>query len=379
MIKADLGLSKFQVTLIVMASVVATIPLRVAVGWAVDMFGGRRVFTFLMAASFLPSAAMAFSRSFAWLFVCRIFLGLIGAGFVVGIQIIDCWFRGPDIGKAEGIYAGWGNAGSAGAAFVLSSLGSWIGWRWSFIFSASLLLFYAPVFYFFVRDTPFGDIPDLKKARVSRVKHIQGASLLKNRSVILLSFIYAACFGAELTAVAYLPSYLRESFGLSLKAAGLLAGLFGLTVIFARPLGGALADQFDGKKILAVSLLLEGVCFVLLPLQSLAAPAVMAIVLCAVATHFSTGSEFSLVPSVVPNHSGKVAGYVGAGGNIGGLLFPVAFGSLGYRWGFALMGLCAISAALLVRFVRLEDKLETDLQGIWGTGRVVMIPSMEAL
>lgn len=377
MIKQELHLSKTQITLIVMAAVFATIPLRVIVGWAVDKFGGRRLFTFLLVASAFPVAGMALSQSFLWLFACRIVLGLIGAGFVVGIQIIDCWFRGPEIGKAEGVYAGWGNAGSAGASLILPLVAAYFGWRWAFVFAASLLLIYAPIFYRYVRDTPFGDIPQLKLARVYQVKTVQSASLLKDRSVMIMSYIYAACFGAELTAVAYLPSYLHEIFSLPLKQAGMVAGIFGTVVLFARPSGGIMADKFGGKKVLAICLFLEGLSFIFFALQIHLSLAVFGIVATALFTHFCTGAEFAIVPSILPNHSGKVAGYVGAGGNIGGLILPIAFGAFGYKMGFITMGLCAIIAAFLVKLIVIREKDEFDNEGIWGTGRVVMMPVMD--
>ena len=42
-----------------------------------------------------------------------------GFGFVIGIRLVSEWFPANELGTAEGIYGGWGNFGSAVAAFTL--------------------------------------------------------------------------------------------------------------------------------------------------------------------------------------------------------------------------------------------------------------------
>ena len=54
----------------------------------------------------------------------------------------------------------------------------------------------------------------------------------------VLFLAYAACFGVELTIYNIATIYYHDQFGLSVAAAGVIAGLFGLTNLFARALGG---------------------------------------------------------------------------------------------------------------------------------------------
>ena len=72
------------------------------------------------------------------LVVSRLLLGIVGAGFVVGIRMVSEWFPPADLGTAEGVYGGWGNFGASAAAFGLPALATWIasapvpdGWRWA--------------------------------------------------------------------------------------------------------------------------------------------------------------------------------------------------------------------------------------------------------
>ena len=45
------------------------------------------------------------------LVVSRLMIGIVGAGFVVGIRMVSEWFPPAEVGTAEGIYGGWGNFG----------------------------------------------------------------------------------------------------------------------------------------------------------------------------------------------------------------------------------------------------------------------------
>ena len=77
----------------------------------------------------------ALADSFTQLVIARFALGCIGAGFVVGIRMVSEWFPPKELGTAEGIYGGWGNFGSAAAAFTLPTLailfGGEDGWRYA--------------------------------------------------------------------------------------------------------------------------------------------------------------------------------------------------------------------------------------------------------
>ena len=55
---------------------------------------------------------------------------------------------------------------------------------------------------------------------------------------------YGACFGIELTMDNVAAIYFFDHFHLSPQSAGLLAGLFGAMNLFARFLGGWIADRF---------------------------------------------------------------------------------------------------------------------------------------
>jgi NNP family nitrate/nitrite transporter-like MFS transporter len=102
----------------------------------------------------------ALADSFIQAAIARFLLGFIGAGFVVGIRLVSEWFPHNELGTAEGIYGGWGNFGSAAAAFTLPTLalafGGEDGWRYAVGITGVMSLAFSFIFYKNVSDTPKG-------------------------------------------------------------------------------------------------------------------------------------------------------------------------------------------------------------------------------
>lgn len=134
-IRADLGLSEGQMVTLALCNLALTVPARVLVGAALDRFGPRRLFAGLLIFAAIPNTAFAMADSFGVLVVSRLLLGIVGAGFVVGIRMVSMWFPARQLGTAEGVYGGWGNFGSAAAALALPGVATLAAdgpgaWRW---------------------------------------------------------------------------------------------------------------------------------------------------------------------------------------------------------------------------------------------------------
>ena len=159
-IQATLGLTKPQVTTLLILNVALTIPARIIVGMLTDLYGPRRVYSGLLIAASLPCFAFAMADNFTQMAIARFLLGFIGAGFVIGIRMVSEWFPANELGTAEGIYGGWGNFGSAAAAFTLPTLALWLGgdegWRWAIGLTGAMALVYGFVYYASVQDVPKG-------------------------------------------------------------------------------------------------------------------------------------------------------------------------------------------------------------------------------
>ena len=154
------NLSSQEVSVLLILNVALTIPARIVVGMLVDSYGPRRLFSGILIISGFLCLFFAWAQTFQQLALARFLLGFVGAGFVVGIRMIGEWFPAKQTGVAQGIYGGWGNFGSAGAALLLPTLALWIGgddgWRYAVSTTAVIAMIYGVVFYFSVTDTPKG-------------------------------------------------------------------------------------------------------------------------------------------------------------------------------------------------------------------------------
>ncbi len=157
---ASLGLSPSEIKTLLILNVALTIPARVIIGMLTDRFGPRVVYSALMAVCSIPCFMFAMADDFAQAALARFLLGFIGAGFVIGIRIVSEWFPANELGTAEGIYGGWGNFGSAAAAFCLPVVALWFGgddgWRYAIGVTGAMSLVFSVIYYMNVTDTPKG-------------------------------------------------------------------------------------------------------------------------------------------------------------------------------------------------------------------------------
>jgi len=146
--------------MLLILNVALTIPARIVVGMLVDHFGPRRMYSLLLVIGAFLCFGFAWAETFEQLAIMRFLLGFVGAGFVIGIRMVSEWFPAKQVGVAEGIYGGWGNFGSAGAAMILPTValmfGGDDGWRYAVTITGVFALIYSVIYFFSVSDTPKG-------------------------------------------------------------------------------------------------------------------------------------------------------------------------------------------------------------------------------
>jgi len=159
-IQEALALTEQQAKVLLILNVAMTIPSRIIVGMLVDKLGPKIMFSSILILGGLISIAFSWMQSYEQLAMMRFLAGFIGAGFVVGIRMISEWFPAKQTGIAQGIYGGWGNFGSAGAAvtlpFIAVGFGGDDGWRIAITMASTLAIVYGVVYYFNVSNTPKG-------------------------------------------------------------------------------------------------------------------------------------------------------------------------------------------------------------------------------
>jgi NNP family nitrate/nitrite transporter-like MFS transporter len=165
-VSQDLHLNAGQAKTLLACNLALTIPARIIIGMVLDRFGPRITFSLLLMYAALPALATAFSQNFEQLVWSRLAMGIVGAGFVVGIRLVAEWFPPREIGFAQGIYGGWGNFGSFAAEAALPSIAAasafmyagHLNWRFAIGLSGVICAVYGVIFYLSVQNTPPGKV-----------------------------------------------------------------------------------------------------------------------------------------------------------------------------------------------------------------------------
>ena len=376
-VRDDLNLTKTQIGNTMIASVAVTVVVRLFIGLLCDRIGPRRTYTWLLCVGALPVMSIGLADSFESFLLARLAIGAIGASFVITQYHTSIMFGPNVVGTANAATAGWGNLGGGTTQIlmplVLSGLlmlgvSETLGWRLAMIVPGVVLFLTGIAYWHFTQDAPDGNFADLRRrGELVEAKNEYGArasfgSAIRDVRVWALFLVYGACFGVELTINNIAALYYFDNFELSLGAAGLIAGLFGLMNLFARALGGFFSDRFarlgglKGRvRWLFLTLLCEGVALILFSQMQVLGIAIITMVLFSLCVQMAEGATYGVVPFINRRALGAVAGIVGAGGNVGAVAAGFLFRSesLSYQQGLFFLGIAVTLiafAALSVRF-----------------------------
>lgn len=394
-VRDDLGLTKTQVGNTVIASVAATIAARLFIGWLCDRIGPRTTYADLLIIGSIPVMCIGLATSYESFLLFRLAIGVIGASFVITQYHTSVMFAPNVVGTANATTAGWGNLGGGVTQMVMPlilagiiglGIGEALGWRLAMVVPGIALLFMGIAYYRLTEDTPDGS---------HRLPQADGADrkgafleVARDHRVWVLFLVYGACFGVELTMHNIAALYYHDRFGLSVAAAGLIAGLFGLMNLFARTLGGVFSDRIGqhfglrGRTLfLGIVLLMEGIALAVFSQMAVLFAAVSSMLVFSLFVQMSEGATFSVVPFVNRRALGVVAGIVGAGGNAGavaaGFLFRIE--SLDTERALLYLGAVVTSMSVLVLVVRFSPEREAEeriaMERALGRGAVAVAPA----
>ncbi|HEX5025931.1 MAG TPA: MFS transporter, partial [Agriterribacter sp.] len=185
---------------------------------------------------------------------------------------------------------------------------------------------------------------------------------------------YAMCFGMEITFDNVAALHFVDNFSLTQASAGFWAGVFGFMNIFARALGGIVSDKVGIKfgmrgkgLLLAGVLLLEGIGLILFAKTGTLGMAIVAMLSFALFLKMANGATYGIVPFINEKNVGMISGIVGAGGNIGGMLFGFLFKSksISYVDAFNYIGVIVIAVSfiiLITKFAKTEKNTEKNVR-----------------
>lgn len=344
-----LSLSPLQTSILVAIPVLLGSVARVPIGALTDRLGGRFMFTALSLVVIAPLLFLAAVENYPALLVGGLFLGLSGASFAIGIPFVNAWFPPERRGFALGVY-GVGNVGTAIAGFTSPSLAEAWGRPLPFLVVAGVMLVTAVLVWTVGRDAPGSMGP--AASMVTRLRRALELRITRD-----LAALYALTFGGFVAFGVYLPTYLRDVYGLETADAAARAAGFILLATLARPVGGWLSDRFGGGRVLVVAF---GAVTIGAIVQAFAPPLVLATVsLLSMAAMLGVGNGavFALVGRLTPSDRvGAVTGFVGAAGGLGGFFPPILMGVIYGLTDTYLIGLLLLAAvaALALAYTRIR-------------------------
>ena len=341
----ELGLTAFQQALLVAVPVVVGSVGRIPVGALTDRLGARVMFPAVSVLTILPVLFVGLlGNAYPLLLLGGFFLGLGGTAFAVGVPLVNAWYPPARRGLALGIF-GMGMGGTAVSAFTTVQLAARYGRAFPFLLVAVVLAAYGMVAAALLRDAPGRTVPT--GSVLARTW-----STFRLRATLQLSALYAVGFGGFVAFSVYLPTYLKNAYGLTQSDAALRTAGFVVLAVVMRPVGGWLSDRYDPVPVLttcfgaaAALAVLAALGFPLVPLGTVAFLGLAA------ALGGASGATFALVARVAPAEKvGAVTGVVGAAGGLGGFVPPLVMGVIygatgGYGLGLALLALVALAAA----------------------------------
>lgn len=376
---ADFGLTRTDIGL--MGSVFSwTYALgQLPAGWLVDRFGVRRMYCLAIAVWSLATAVMV-AGSRLWQFlIFRTLLGVAEApNGPASSKLTVEWFPRPERGQATAIWDSGSKWGPAIAPPILTAIMVGFGWQAIFTVLGIAGLVLATALYAFYRppeehprigEAELAYIVGERKIQSSGATRVSWFELFRFRQIWGMMIGYFCVIWIWNIFIVFLPLYLQEARGVSIKGTGVLASVPYLGAAILGICGGFVMTRYTRtsghdpltakRHVLAVSAASAGALICVIPfVASLPLTiAVMTVALGFVAT--MTAAAWAISGDIVDSSQVASAGAIqNFGGYFGGAFSPVLTGMIADRTGsytlsFVIGGIIAsLSAVVYTVLVR---------------------------
>jgi ACS family sodium-dependent inorganic phosphate cotransporter len=326
----ELGWTESVKGLVLSSFFVGYLLLQVASGSLANRYGGRRVLGVAVVwwSLFTLLTPVAARISLPVLLAARIALGIGEAAvFPASVNMLGRWVPPERRSRAVALF---GSGLSMGTVFALPVTG-WIvrdhGWPMAFIAFGAVGFVWAAAWFGLVRE---GRDPALADAADQGPRTIPWGRILRARAVWAIIINHLCHNWSLYVLLAWLPSYFKSTFNVSLASAGLLSAAPWLASFLMANVGGAWADGMLGrgvsatvvrKRLQCTGLLGGAACLSLMPLAPTAG--VAAVLMCGAAAALACclsgfgANSFDIAPRYadviwgISNTAGTIPGIVG--------------------------------------------------------------------
>lgn len=368
----QLSLTETELALTVSIPVILGSLMRIPLGLLTDRFGGREVFTGLMAFTILPLIGLAlFNDSWTAVLIFGFLLGFAGASFAIGIPFVNGWYPPSRQGYALGVY-GVGMGGTVVGGLTAPKIVDATSLAVPFWIAAGALAVMAVVFWNMCEDAP-GAVTGRTGSMLAPLATFKGRGCGRAWALTLFYFL---AFGGFVAMFLYLPKLLHGVHGLSKPDAGARAAGFALLAVIARPVGGWLSDRIGARRVLTICFIGTGVlALVLAGTYKEMVPLTIACLSMAVCLGLGTGAVFKLVPQWYPDRVGAVTGVVGAAGGLGGFFPPLVMAFVKSQTGSYALGFILMAVVAALAFGVLMTVGRTGTPDVAATPERELVPS----
>jgi len=298
-------------------------------GKLVDALGTRRGFLVIMVWWSLACASHGLATGFGMLAVSRFLLGMgEGGGFPAATKAVAEWFPVGERSTAMGII----NAGTSLGAVIAPPGIAWVllaaSWRWVFFLSGAIGLVWA-IWWMCAYRAP-------ARERETSGPPVPWLRLLARREVCGLVAAKFLSDAAWFFYLSWLPKYLYDVRGFDVKKVGTFAWIPYAAAGVGCLVGGWFSSRLirQGRSVNAARKIALGASAAVMPLIAFVthAPVQWALVLFSIA--FFGQQSWSTLVMIVPTDLfprasvGAVAGLVGFGGAMGGVVFNLLVGGM---------------------------------------------------
>jgi ACS family hexuronate transporter-like MFS transporter len=336
-------------------------------GKLADILGTRRGFTVIMLFWSFACISQGFAVSFVMLAISRFLLGMgEGGGFPAATRAVTEWFPVKERATAMGIINGGTAVGAVVAPPLIAAILAFASWRWIFFLTGAigaLWTIWWRFAYFVPNLEAVSEQHSQSLTSPSPVENLRVSSLLRIREtwgLVSAKFLSDAAWYFYLF---WLPKYLYDARGFDIKAVGTLAWIPYAASGVGCLLGGSFSSYLIHRHVdlgIARKLAL-GLSAAVMPFILFVPHVHISWALALFSLAYFGQQSWSTLVMVLPTDLyprqvvGAVAGLVGFGGAMGGIVFGQLAGYLldrgfGYGLVFTLAGSFHLLAFLIILF-----------------------------
>jgi len=362
-ISAEIPLSNAQFSTLQSAFLLSYALMYVGGGKLTDVLGTRLGFTLIMVFWSLACASHALAVNFVMLEMSRFLLGIgEGGGFPAATRVVAEWFPTKERATAMGIINAGTAVGAVSAPPLIAIILSHLNWRWIFLLTGTIGLLWTGWwrFWYFTPDTADGNVSSDQDNGESgfRWRWIDLLRVRESWGLVTAKFLSDAAWYFYLF---WLPKYLYDARSFNIREIGTYAWIPPAAAGAGCVIGGWFSSYLVRQQFtLGVSRKIAlGLSAVVMPLIILVPRVAVSWVIVLFSIAYFGQQSWSTLVMVLPTDLfprsvvGSVAGLVGFGGAMGGIVFSQMVGYLldrgfGYGLVFSMAGMLHVLAFLVI-------------------------------